>query len=297
MAKFATYAEPGLARLIFDMDNPMNLLHSMLLRGTAAMLGLALLVSFAGAADTEPSAMPARDLAASLSARQDGTSYVRLRLEVKQPNDTTKIALQIQIKQRRTKTATDLVYQVLWPKDRKGEAVLLHQADGRPPTGSLFTPPDKLRTMNASQMNEALFGSDLSYQDVIENFFAWENQVIVGTEVLNRISCIILESRPGKSEPSTYASVRSWIDPSRLVPLRVEKYLPSGSVARRIETTRVATDDKGRFIPANLTVRGPRDDSVTDLDGSRIKHDVAFADREFTPEGLAEVLAPSSASE
>jgi hypothetical protein len=254
-------------------------------------------ISLACDADAESPVMSARDLAASLSARQDGTSYVRLRLDVKQPNDTAKIALQIQIKQRRTKAANDLVYQVLWPKERKGEAVLLHEADGRPPTGSLFIPPDKLRSLDASQMNEALFGSDLSYQDAIENFFAWQNQVIVGNEVINRVGCLILESRPGKGESTPYGSVRSWIDPNRVVPLRVEKYLPSGGLARRIETTRVATDDKGRFIPATLTVRGSREDSVTDLEGSRIKHDVTYPDREFTPEGLKEALAPSSAPE
>jgi hypothetical protein len=275
----------------------MNLLHSTTLRVTPAIVGFMLSISLACDADADSPVMSARDLAASLSARQDGTSYVRLRLDVKQPNDTPKIALQIQIKQRRTKAANDLVYQVLWPKERKGEAVLLHEADGRPPTGSLFMPPDKLRSLDASQMNQALFGSDLSYQDVIENFFAWENQVIVGNEVINRVGCLILESRPGKGESTPYGSVRSWIDPNRLVPLRVEKYLASGGLARRIETTRVGTDDKGRFIPATLTVRGSREDSVTDLEGSRIRHDVTYADREFTPEGLKEALAPSSAPE
>ena len=275
----------------------MNLHHSMILRFTAAMLGPALLAASARAAESEPSAMSARDLAARLSALQDGTAYIRLRLEVKQPGDTTKTALQIQIKQRRTKTAADLVYQVLWPKERKGEAVLLHQADSHSATGSLFTPPDKLRPLNASQMNEALFGSDLSYQDVIENFFGWENQTIVGNEILNNVSCLILESKPGNGESSSYARVRSWIDPHRLVPLRVEKYSPAGQLARRIETTRVATDDKGRPIPASLTVRGPRADSTTDLDGSRIKHDVSYVDREFTPEGLSEVSVPNSAPE
>ena len=224
----------------------MNLLHSISLRITASILGFILLVSVARGANLESSVTSARDLAATLSARQDGTSYVRLRLDVKQANDTTKIALQIQIKHRRTKAANDLVYQVLWPKERKGEAVLLHEADGRPPTGSLFMPPDKLRSLDASQMNEALFGSDLSYQDVIENFFAWENQVITGNEVVNRVNCIILESRPGKGESSPYGSVRSWIDPNRVVPLRVEKYLPSGGLARALkplvwpQTTKVA---------------------------------------------------------
>jgi hypothetical protein len=68
-------------------------------------------------------------------------------------------------------------------------------------------------------------------------------------------------------------------------------------LARRIDTTRVVTDDKGRSIPADLTVRGPREDSVTDLDGSRIKRDVTYVDREFTPEGLGELSAPPSSPE
>jgi hypothetical protein len=261
-------------------------------RFTTAATALAWLISFAGAAGSERGTMSAKDLAAGLSALRDGTSYVRLRLEVKQPGDTTKTALQLQIKEPRTQTAADLVYQVLWPKERKREAVLLHKADGSPATGSLFVPPDKPRPLSASQMSDALFGSDLSYQDAIENFFGWENQAIISTEVLNGVNCLILESKSDKGSLAVYARVRSWIDPRRLVPLRVEKYLSSGQLARRIDTTRVVTDDKGRFIPADLTVHGPREDSVTHLDGSRIRHDVAYPDREFTPEGLTEVVAP-----
>jgi hypothetical protein len=53
---------------------------------------------------------------------------------------------------------------------------LLRASPGRPPTGSLFVPPDKLRPHSSSQMNESLFGSDLSYEDVIENFYAWDTR-------------------------------------------------------------------------------------------------------------------------
>jgi hypothetical protein len=62
----------------------MNLLHSITLRVTTSVLGFMLAVSMAGSANAESSVMSARDLAATLSARQDGTSYVRLRLDVKQ---------------------------------------------------------------------------------------------------------------------------------------------------------------------------------------------------------------------
>ena len=263
----------------------------------AACFGVALLIFAVRAEDSTSTTLSAQDMAARLSAiRQDGASYVRLRLEVKQPLGTTKIVLQLQIKERRTKTATDVVYQVLWPKERKGEAVLLRKAAGRPAAGSLFVPPDTVRPIDTSQMKQPLFGSDLSYEDVIENFFAWDHQAIVGTEVVDRVSCQILESKPGKGERSSYASVRSWVDTRRLVPLRVEKYLASGQLARRIDTTRVAPDDNHRPIPANLTVRAQRQDSVTELDGSRIRHDVTYADREFTPEGLKELTPPTPTS-
>ena len=57
----------------------------MILRAAAVTLGLALLGSTVSAADTEPETISAKDLAARLSAIwQDGASYVRLLLNVKQ---------------------------------------------------------------------------------------------------------------------------------------------------------------------------------------------------------------------
>ena len=82
----------------------------------------------------------------------------------------------------------------------------------------------------------------------------------------------------------------------RLVPLRIEKYAARGLV-RRIDASNVVTDDIGRHVPANLTVRGSQRDSVTEIDGSRIKHDVTYADGQFIPEALKEVTIPRSGAE
>ena len=238
----------------------------------------------------------ASDLAEKLAAlQQDGNSYVRLRLDVQRPGEA-KVALQIQIKQRRTANATEVVYQVLWPKERKGEAVLLRRAGNQPLTGAIFTPPNTSRALDAAQGKEALFGSDLSYGDVLENFYTWEKQAIVGTETVDRVPCQILESKPGKGQQSSYASVRSWVDTRRFVPLRVEKYSASGQVVRRIDTMSVATDDRKRHIPATLSIRAQKD-SVTELDGSRLRHDVIYEDREFTAGGLGEMKVPRTAAE
>jgi hypothetical protein len=234
-----------------------------------------------------PSPMTANDLASRLSAlRQDGASYVRLRMEIK---GATRETLQLQIKERRTKNSTEVVYQVLYPKERKGESVLLRKIGNRPATGSVFVPPNTLRRID--DLKEPLLGSDLSYADVVDNFFAWDQQAIVGAEKVDGVNCQVLESKPGKDERSIYVSVRSWIDVRRLVPLRVEKYAGSGQLLRRIDTTRVVAD-AGHQIPAHLAVSGARQDSSTLLDGSRIRHNVTYTDRDFTSEGLKEIATP-----
>ena len=271
----------------------MKLFHTPTTRAVAASLVLALFTPLAHTADA-PAALSATDLAARLSATlEDGNSLVRVRLEVKGAADTT---LQLQIKQRRTKNSTEVVYQVLWPKERKGEAVLLQRSGNRPTTGTVFVPPNTIRTLDAGDMKDALFGSDLAYADVVDNFFAWDQQALVGTEPVDGVPCQILESKPGKGGRSIYGSVRSWIDTRRLVPLRVEKYSNSGQTLRRIDTTRVVGVD-GRQIPANLSVRRPGQNSATALDGSKIKRGMTYTDREFTPDGLKQLALPRDSPE
>lgn len=222
----------------------------------------------------EPSGFSASELASKLSGiQQDGNSYVRYKL------DTAGGTLQIEGKQRKGKGGTEAVYRVLFPKDRKGEAILI-----KPGGGTHFIPPDKLQPIPPGKLDDPFFGSALANADLVENFFAWPQQTLVGTETVDRVSCQVLESKPGKGG-SIYGSVKSWIDMRRMVPLRVEKYSGSGQLVRRIDTTRVVADDLHRQIPANLSIKGPGGAS-SDLDGSKIKHGVKFGDAEFTTEGL-----------
>ena len=238
------------------------------------------------AADPAAPALSATELAARMNAVREGSALIRTKLEV-QSADGARRVLQLQVKERRTKAATDIVYQVLWPNEHKGEAVILHQAGGTP-RGSIIIPRQPVRAIKPSQMGEGLFDSDLSYQDAVENFFAWKKQAIVGSEAINNVNCEILESKPDGSSLTIYAKVRSWIDPQRFVPMRIEKYSSSGELVRRIDITRVARDEKHNPIPASLTVHGPRKNSVTELNGARIDQDVNLADADFTPEGLSQ---------
>jgi outer membrane lipoprotein-sorting protein len=241
-------------------------------------LSLALLPCFVSAADT------ASELAARLRAKESGSMFVRIRMEI---GSGEKQTLQIQIKSRVSEAAGDIVYQILFPKERKGESVLLHRS-GHKFSGTLFTPPNNLKPIGSAEMKQSLFGSDLSYEDIIDSPFAWSQQAIVGTEDMDGTPCQILESKPGKGHISSYSSVKSWVDSRRLVPLRIEKY--DGKVVRRINTTRVLLEG-GDSLPVDLKVYGPGG-SVTHITGSRLKRGVSYADIEFTPEGLKQLNAP-----
>lgn len=246
----------------------------------------ALFVAAMPAAESESSATSGKELANRMSAARQGNALIRAKLEMRAA-DGSKQVLQLQIKERRTPTSTDLLYQVQWPKERKGEVVILHQDSGGAPRGTVIAPPAPARALEASQMDGGLFSSDLSYQDAIENFFAWKDQAIAGSEVVDGVECQILESKPGKSGISIYAKVRSWIDTKRLVPLRIEKYSAAGQVLRRIDTTYVARDQHDRFIPGRLTVRNPSKNSITEFDGARIEQGMQFTDRDFAPETVS----------
>jgi len=245
------------------------------------------------AGQAAPSSAP--DLAARLSEKvQDGSSSVRVRMEIRGSAGGSKTVLQLQLKARRTKTATDVVCQVLWPKERKGVCFLLRRTEDGSSSGTYFKPPESLHSITSSEMSDSVFGSDLSYADLIENFFAWEQQSIVGSEIVDRVPCQILESRPGKADRSIYDRVLSWIDLKRLVPLRVEKYVEAGQQVRRIDTTRVAEDSADQKVAANMTVRRLGQDSVTELDGSKSRHDISLSERDFTTEALRALTPPRS---
>ena len=225
-------------------------------------------------------------LAAKLRAKETGSTFVRIRMQGGTGNQT----LQVQIKSHVSDAASDIVYQILFPKERKGESVLLHRS-GNKFSATSFRPPDTLKQIGAAEMKQSLFGTDLSYEDIIDSPFAWSQQAIVGTQDIDRFTCQILESKPGKDHASSYASVKTWIDPKRMVPLQIEKYDSSGKVVRRVNITRMLLDG-GDSLPADLEVSGPGG-SVTHITGSSIKRGQNFPDTEFTAEGLKALKTPS----
>lgn len=244
------------------------------------------LISLSKAADA-PSAAA---IAAQLSMLQhNGNTYVKLRLVVKDAAGGAKTKVDLQIKSRRTAEASDVLYQVLWPKECKGEAVMVRKPAGQAGKVSVLTLPN---TVSAPTLTQSVFESDLCYADLVENSFAWEQQAIVGNEVIDGIPCSIIESKPGKSVHSVYGSVKAWVDTKRMLPLRVEKYSSTGVLVRRVDTMRVTRDDDGQQVAATLLVRRVGGVTTTELEGTKIRRGVVYAERDFSVDGMKDVTVP-----
>lgn len=210
---------------------------------------------------------------AMAEAVEDGDATARVKMTTPETG-----VLQIRIKSRRIGGKAAVAYEILWPNGRKGEGFVLSQSGEGAAQGSVKGADGAVSKLGSADFPKSVFGTALAYADVIENFFRWKNQSLSGTEAVGKTECIVLESKPG-GEASVYGRVRSWIDPDRMVAMRVEKYDNAGKLARRIETTQVAKDDRGRHVPAGMSVKaGGR---VTEIDGVNIRHDVTHADADF----------------
>ena len=211
---------------------------------------------------------------AMAEAVEDGEATARVKMTTPETG-----VLQIRIKSRRKGSGAAVAYEILWPNERKGEGFALRQSRVGAAQGAFKTASGEVSQLGPSDLSQPLFNTALACADTIENFFSWENQSLSGTEAVGKKDCIVLESKPGAGEVSIYGKVRSWIDPDRMVTMRVEKYDKAGQLARRIETTQVAKDDRGRHVPAGMSVKAGG--KVTEIDGVNIRHDVTHSDADF----------------
>ncbi len=231
------------------------------------------------AADAE---MDATTLAAKLSElRQDGQTDVRARMAIKGAG--AEEILQLVIRSRRSAQGSDVHWQVIWPKERNQEGFVVRQSANGAASGFTRSAGGEVKKLTGADMQTLVLGSGLSYEDVVDNFYAWPDQKIVGSEKVGNADCLILESRPGGVR-SSYDRVRSWVDARRMVPMQVEKYR-KGALACRIDTERVVAES-GRSLAANLLVRRPGLEKTTELDGSKIKRDQSFSDADFSEAAL-----------
>lgn len=220
------------------------------------------------------------------AAKPSGSIYARIRLEHSAASGAS-TTLQVQVKRRPTEgDGSESLYQVIFPKERKGESLLLKVQGGRF-TGSTFEPGRGVQPLKAGSVDAPLFGTALSIEDLVGSFLKWPSHQITGQEKVGNAACTIVESRPsgGKSGPF----VRTWIDDTRFAPMRAEIHGANGKLEKTVLTEKVMRGSKGYYAPVIFTVTDTTTGAVTRVEGVRSDDDVMYTDADFSEAALQQV--------
>jgi outer membrane lipoprotein-sorting protein len=98
-------------------------------------------------------------------------------------------------------------------------------------------PADRIITISGHLLRQSVMGSDLSYEDMMENNRLVElyNAEVTGIEEIDGRECWVVEM-VSKGGDVAYHSRKVWIDRERYLPLREERFARSG---RLLKTTSI----------------------------------------------------------
>ena len=99
---------------------------------------------------------------------------------------------------------------------------------------------DRIIQISGHMLRQSVMGSDLSYEDMMEDpkLFERYNAVIDGEEIIDNIDCwrILLTAR---EKGLAYNSRKLWVDKERMIPLREELYAKSGKLIKSLRISEV----------------------------------------------------------
>jgi outer membrane lipoprotein-sorting protein len=113
-------------------------------------------------------------------------------------------------------------------------------------------PSDRIIAISGHLLRQAVMGSDLSYEDITENDKLRDlyDAVVEGEETFETRPCYILKLT-AKKEGATYHMRKVWVDSTRWVPLKEERFAKSGKLLKTTEITDVFQVD-GRWYPKKM---------------------------------------------
>lgn len=118
-----------------------------------------------------------------------------------------------------------LLCEISGPGSEK-TSLLLHMSLSGHVTIEAILPGQKTASvLPFEHWNDALVGTDFSYEDMLENQFFWKNQELLPPEKYGARDCFVLKSTSGSQDQTHYSSVTSWIDRSILYPVHAVKIL------------------------------------------------------------------------
>lgn len=114
---------------------------------------------------------------------------------------------------------------------------------------------DRTIQLSGHMLKQSVMGSDLSYEDMMENRKLTEmyHAKVVGEEIIDGRKTWILQLNT-KVDDASYNSRKVWVDTERYVPLREELYAKSGQLLKKTELKDVKRID-GRWYPTKINYK------------------------------------------
>ncbi len=114
---------------------------------------------------------------------------------------------------------------------------------------------DRTIQISGHMLRQSMMGSDLSYEDMMEENKLQEayDAVVTGEEELDGRACYILELTANKQDVNYYMR-KVWVDTERYIPLKEELFAKSGKM---LKTTRLSDirQVNGRWYPYKISFK------------------------------------------
>ncbi|HLW07090.1 MAG TPA: outer membrane lipoprotein-sorting protein [Marinilabiliaceae bacterium] len=134
---------------------------------------------------------------------------------------------------------------------------------------------DRTIQLSGHMLKQSLMGSDLSYEDMMENRKLTEmyDAKVIDEETIDDRKTWVLQLN-AKVDDASYDSRKVWVDIERYVPLREELFAKSGQLLKRTELKDVKKID-GRWYPTKMNYKDMlKDGKGTDFVVLEIEFDV-----------------------
>jgi outer membrane lipoprotein-sorting protein len=117
----------------------------------------------------------------------------------------------------------------------------------------MFSPStDRIIQISGHMLKQSVMGSDLSYEDMMEDpkLINHYQAVVTGTDTVDADPCWVLELT-AKTKDIAYHFRKVWVDRERNIPLREELFAKSGKLLKKTELKDIR-QTQGRWYPRRI---------------------------------------------
>ena len=114
---------------------------------------------------------------------------------------------------------------------------------------------DRTIQISGHMLRQSVMGSDLSYEDMMDNTKMLENYDagVIDSEIIDERDCWIVELQ-AKNADVNYQIRKVWVDKNPFIPLKEELYAKSGKLLKRMELFDITKIDN-RWYPKKLVFK------------------------------------------